>query len=238
MMRTLSGLIARHRRPILIVAAALVAATLLARVLGADPDTLTPWLFLPFLAADLLYLLILAAPSTRHHPDAFEVDGAGFHTPRSGNITLAGVAHLCLLGALALYPSGTSPMGIPLVWAPAIGVAALALYPRALWHGVRLTITPDGLRNDKYAGTVTIPWQSITEINPTDSTGLRLRLSLTSLDQITVTGWTTSRRTLEFDGAGLPFVAATIRHYLANPADRLHIGTPEEHRRLHPAPPA
>ncbi|MBB2943598.1 hypothetical protein FB565_003327 [Actinoplanes lutulentus] len=226
MIRTLSEVIARHRRPILIVTAALVATTLLARALGANPDTLAPCLFLPFLTADLLYLLTLVAPSTRRRPDAFEVDGAGFHTPRTGGVTLVGVAHLCLVGALALDPSGTTPMGIPFSWALAIGVALLALYPRALWHGVRLTITPDGLRNDKYAGTVTIPWQSIAEINPTDSTDQRLRLSLTSPDQVTVTGWTTSRRTLEFNGAGLPFVAATIRHYLNNPADRPHITTP------------
>ncbi|MEU8242687.1 PH domain-containing protein [Actinoplanes missouriensis] len=224
MIRRLSAYVTRRRHPILVVTATLVTGAVLARALGADPDLLAPWLVLLFLTADLLYLVTLVAPSTRRPATAFDVDGGALHTPRTGGLPLVGVAHLALLGLLALNPAGTTPMGIPIPLAVVALLAALALYPRGLWYGVRLTLTPEGLRNEKYAGTVVIPWQAIAGIHLTDSTRARVRLRLADPDQVTVRGWTTSRRTLEFDGVEPSVVAGTISRYLNAPGERPHIG--------------
>ncbi|BAL90135.1 hypothetical protein AMIS_49150 [Actinoplanes missouriensis 431] len=223
MIRRLSTAVARHRRPILVGTATLVTGAVLARALGADPDLLAPWLLLLFLTADVLYLTTLVAPSTRRPATAFDVDGSALHTPRTGGLPLVGVAHLALLGALALDPAGTTPMGIPKPLGVVALIAALALYPRGLWYGVRLTLTPEGLRNEKYAGTVVIPWQAIAGVHLTDSGRVRVRLRLADPDQVTVSGWTTSRRTLEFDGVEPSLVAGTMRRYLAAPGERAHI---------------
>ncbi|WP_229076620.1 hypothetical protein [Actinoplanes sp. DH11] len=220
----LSATIARHRRPILITAALVVTAVVAARALGADPDLLAPWLFLILLGTGLLHLVTLAAPSVRRRPAAFEVDHEAVHTPRTGTVVLGGVAHLAALGLTALFPDETTPMGVPFTPATAVLFAGFALYWRALWYGVRLTLTPDGLRNEKYAGTVTIPWPAVSAPHPTDSTPLRLRLTLTRPDVVEVTGWTTSRRTLEFDGVPVPFVAAAIQHQLNHPDQRATLG--------------
>ncbi|WP_127552860.1 hypothetical protein [Actinoplanes sp. OR16] len=229
MARLLSDAIARHRRPILVVMAVLVAATLLARSLGADPELLAPWLFLTAVTGGLLYALLPLAPSNRKRPDAFDADGRTFRTPPASDVVIAGVTHLSWLGFSVLYGDA---------WVTAVLLAVLALYPRALRHGVRLTLTPDGLYDEKYAGTVTIPWEAVP--TPSSST-TRIRLGIGRPDLVTTTGWTVNRRTLEFGGVGVPFVAAAIEHYRDHPGERVLIGTAEGHGRLkgattHPSP--
>ncbi|MEU4694728.1 hypothetical protein [Actinoplanes sp. NPDC023714] len=217
--------------------AALVAAAVLAPALGADPDLPAPWLVTAGTAAGLLYALAPLAPSMRRSPAAFERDGHSFRTPPSAGPVIAGVAHLSWLGVAALHPAES---GVLLV----LLSATLLLYPRALWHGVRLTLTPDGLHDEKFAGTVTIPWRALSAVTTFDppldpAAGLdrattRVRLSFTRPELVTTTGWTVNRRTLEFAGTDVAFVAAAIRHYLAHPEDRQLIGTAEGHARLLP----
>jgi hypothetical protein len=236
MARTLLAAVARHRRPILIGMVALVAGTSVARRLGADPDLLAPGLILIGTVGGLLYAL-----TSRGSAGAFERDGASFRTPATAGPVIAGVAHLAWFGLIALDIAGPAVRGIPYPVLMALLPALFLLYPRALWHGVRLTLTPDGIRNEKYAGTVTVPWDALSSVrafdpafDPTPSDGgvTRLRLSFARPELVRVTGWTVNRRTLEFGGVSTPLVAAAIQHYVDHPGERALIGTAEGHGRL------
>jgi hypothetical protein len=155
MVRRLAAPLARHRRPILIVTAVLVIASLAARAAGADPDLFAPWLLAGMVSVCVLRLPFSLAPSLRRG----DLDAAGgtARTPPDPTTTLDGAGLMFLLGALALHPTGTTPMGVPIPLGIAAIAVLIALNARGFWHGTRLTITPDGLYSERSAGTLTVP---------------------------------------------------------------------------------
>jgi hypothetical protein len=216
--------IGRQRRKLLVTTAVLVGTALLARLFGANPDDLAPYLAIPAFGVLVTALVVMFAPSSRRPPASFVITEGEFRTPLMGIIPLAGIAHLACLGVFVLYP----------VESPTAALAALlyVCYLRAQWHGVGLTLTPEGLRADKYAGSMTVPWTALEPGQPGYEEG-GVRLALAHPELAGYTG-VVLRRTVLADAVGVPaaFLAAAIRHYAAHPGERAGIGTLEGHERL------
>jgi hypothetical protein len=96
-----------------------------------------------------------------------------------------------------------------------------------LWHGVGVTLTPDGLRVGKLTGTVLVPWEALAVeqfTEPHDHRLLILRYAQPEL--ITVIGRSFDLDRISFNGTSRGLLAAAIRFSRAEPAQRAAIGTP------------
>ncbi|GIE55789.1 hypothetical protein Aoc01nite_11910 [Actinoplanes octamycinicus] len=212
----------RHRRPIVLTAVTLTAAALAARAAGADPDPLAAGLAVPLAVALLLVFPIMVAPVWRKRTGLrLDEPTRSFRTPRTGVVPLFGVIHLTLLGILLLIPADTPKYRL------IVPVAALALlgYARALWYGLGVTLTADGVHADKYTGSLTFPWEALDPDRPPKVVSHEVEIHYHRPDLIRVTGRLVRRRTVITEGIRPELVAAALRHYLAHPAERARIGT-------------
>jgi hypothetical protein len=223
---------ARHRRKLLVAAAVLVGLTLLARLFGAEPDDLAPYLAFPAFGGLVGCLVIMFAPSSRRAPAAFEVTGGEFRTPQMAVVPLAGASHLGLLGVFALYPGEFLEGGAGRRLTIAIAFAMYAGYLRAQWRGFGLVLSPEGLHADKWSGSMTVPWTALKADQPAYEEG-ELELAFDRPEQVVRTGFVV-RRTVPVEGVGVPpgFAVAAVHHYAARPGERAAIGTAEGHERL------
>ncbi|MFC4071468.1 hypothetical protein [Actinoplanes subglobosus] len=224
--------VARHRRKLLVTAAVLVGLALLARLFGADPDDLAPYLGFPAFGVLVACLVVMFAPSSRRAPASFVVTGGGFRTPEIAVVPLAGTAHLGLLGIFALFPGEFLDAGAGRKLLIVIAVVMYAGYLRAQWRGFGLTLTPEGLHADKWSGSMTVPWTALDAGQPAYQEG-ELELAFSRPEQVGYTG-VVVRKTVPVEGLGVPpeFVVAAIHHYVAHPGERTSIGTAEGHERL------
>ncbi len=211
---------------------ALVALALSARLFGADPDDLAPYLGIPAFGVLVANLVIMFAPSSRRPPASFVVADGEFRTPRIAVVPLAGIAHLAFLGVFALYPGEFLDGGPARRLTIVIAVLVYAGYLRAQWHGLGLTLTPEGLRADRYAGSMTVPWTALEAVQPTCEDG-DLKLAVARPELVAHTG-VVLRRTVPTEAVGVPpeFAVAAIHHYAAHPGERAMIGTAPGHERL------
>ncbi|MCU7726599.1 hypothetical protein ODJ79_22945 [Actinoplanes sp. KI2] len=209
---------ARFRRPLFVGGVLLLAATVVAGRLGGDREVLV---FLPagmFVVGAGLAVVTFVAPSTRRPPAALVADGRSLRTPRTVVLGLAAFAHLGLIGMVLLFPAEMSAEGVACI-------AFLFCYLRAVWRGVGLTITAEGLRADKYSGTLTVPWEAMSPVPPKAVMGPAIELTYDRRESARTTGFVLNRRQMLVEGVDPEFVAAAIHHYRTHPEERALIGT-------------
>ncbi|MFG1990255.1 hypothetical protein ACGFJ7_09790 [Actinoplanes sp. NPDC048988] len=198
-------LIVRHRRATLLGGAAVLVVLALAHR-GA----------LLLGAAVVLALLawfVAERPRTPSMP--------GFATPRGPALILAGLAHFALI-ATVLSLGLTEPDRTAWVVLLAATLTPLPFYGYGLWHGTGVTFTSSGVRADRLTGTLFHPWPALAETQPRNDLDGEITVALAGAPEATLT----------FDKTSGAFVAAALRFYLAHPAERAGIGTPEGYRRL------
>ncbi|BCJ46650.1 hypothetical protein GCM10010168_38270 [Actinoplanes ianthinogenes] len=142
--------------------------------------------------------------------------------------TLFGVAHLTLLGLLLLSPAETAQYRIVVPLA-ALGFLA---YLRALWHGLAVTLTQDGVHADKYSGALTFPWTALDPDRPPEVSSHEVRVRYRRPEAARVTHRLVRRGTVVTEGIRPERAAAALRHYLAHPEERARIGTADGLARL------
>ncbi|MEV4344361.1 hypothetical protein AB0J83_07785 [Actinoplanes sp. NPDC049596] len=208
-------LIVRHRRATLLGGAAvLIAAALAGRgaaLIGAA------------VVLALLSWFTAERPRTAAMP--------GFATPRGPAIILAGLAHLALVAAcLSLGLSETDRAAwVVLLLAT---LAPLPFYAYGLWHGAGVALTPAGVRADKLAGSLFIPWSALAGTQPRADLDGEVTVRVDHPAEVTVIGRPAQPDVLIFDGTSAAFVAAALRYYLADPSARGEIGSAGAYRRL------
>lgn len=187
--------------------------------------------------------LVVAALATgwrrnRRPPATFLSDGTGFRTPVHASSLYFG-----LLGPqmFTFFLAGARQAPIGLAGAALLGAVSIATW-RGLWHGVGLTLRPEGIDAARQAGTLHIPWDALATEQPERDPGTPWEIKLAYADpgRVVATGGHLSRDTVVFEGADPDFVAHAIATYAADPARRAAIGTATELTRLHedmPAPP-
>jgi hypothetical protein len=215
----------------------LVAAAGLAGLLMVATALLdvSPYCGIGVLVAGVLAVVLNPDVSAKRTDELVVADG-GFVT-RGGSVATS----WALVGWAAVtetFIGGVHEPGDPLVpWlAVLVAYAApLAACAYGLWHGVGTTLAPGGLRLVKLTGAVHVPWEALaTTAYRQDADPDNGRLILNYADPALIT---TSGRPLDIERAPCvrtrrDFLAAVIRHYIDNPADRAAIGsTTEYHRR-------
>jgi hypothetical protein len=194
-------LIVRHRRATLLGGAAVLVILALAHrgaaLLGVA------------VALALLAWFVAERPRERSMPD--------FATPRGPAVTLAGLAHVALIAA-CLSLGLTEPDRTAWVVLLLGTLAPLPFYLYGLWHGTGVTFIPEGVRADKLAGALFLPWTAFAETQPRND--LDGEITIATHQEPLTTGRPANRDTLIFDKTSAAFVAAAIRFYLAHPAER------------------
>ncbi|WP_433797259.1 hypothetical protein [Actinoplanes sp. CA-252034] len=228
----LQAALARHRRPVLAVATAPILAGLAARWLGTDPDDVMPWLFLVLLAATTLMLTVMWAPSVRRRMPVFLVDERErvFRTPEGGVDVATGVAVLALVGFLTPVPADLFDEDVLRTAAAVLLPLAAAGKVTAAWRTAGLTVSAAGLHAAARFGAMTVPWAALDDEQP-DPTGGRITLELAEPGLVRTSGWVW-RRVIVIESGREAEVAAAIRRYRAEPAERAAIGTRDGYARL------
>ncbi len=186
--------------------------------------------FLSLIFAVVIVVTVLRPDQAR---PAFVVDerSKGLLTPRAGGLPLLGVAMQALVGLGLIIPDDEADLGMPAWTISGFAVVMLAVCARATLIGIGLTIGSDGLRADKFTGTVVVPWEAV-DPGQVWSSPFEVHLRYRAPELVRVTGWVVNPGKLRVDGVVPDFAAATIQHYAANPAERMLIGAPAG--QLHP----
>ncbi|GIM92412.1 hypothetical protein Ato02nite_042050 [Paractinoplanes toevensis] len=225
----------RYNRQVLLGGVALVAAVVLAVLFGVDRSR--PAAGLGVLTGVILVLLLslFFSPTVRHPPAVLLVSEAdrSFGTHRTVVHTLAAVAHLAAFSILLLYPAELWAGGLRDKGAVLVAAGLFACYPRAMWRGLGVVINADGIRAEKFAGVVIVPWEALAAepAEPERGGGVVLTYDRPDLVRV-VGGWSVNRRQLLVEATDVQFLAAVVDHYRANPEERAGIGTPAELDRL------
>ncbi len=231
-----SAAVARHRRAAL--AAGITAATAAwgALVLSDEAGGFLTGLYLGA-AGCLLAAGVTGVADRRRAGRDFTVDGGAFGTHRGATIVLAGLAHIALIAAFGgpgmwlLRSGGFDPAWLVLL---VLTAAPFPVYAAGLWRGVGVTLTAHGLRVDRLAGTLSVPWAAL---EPGDAArpltgGREVALRYARPDLVRARGLVPVRDRFLVEGTTSGFTAAAVRHYAAHPDRRAAIGTAAEHDRL------
>jgi len=225
----------RRRREVLVAAA---ASAVLLMVATAMLDV-SSYYGIGVLVAGVLAFVLNPDVSAKT-TDELIVGGGGFVT-RGGSVATS----WAIVGWAAVtetFIGGVHRPGDPLVaWLAVLTAyaAPLAACAYGLWHGIGTTLTPGGLRLVKLTGAVHVPWEALaTTQYRQDGDPDHGRLILNYADPALIT---TSGHPFDIERAPCPrtrrdFLAAAIRHYLDNPADRAAIGSTAEYTRLRTIP--
>ncbi|GAA2626004.1 hypothetical protein Adu01nite_43990 [Paractinoplanes durhamensis] len=216
---------ARYSRGVLVAGLSIVAAAVLAGLLGVVRPAAITVLVVLTVTPVVLLLATFLTPSIRRPPAAFAVADGAFRTPRTIMYAFCGVAHLGLLGLLVLLTDDFAALSLKDKATYVVGTAFFVIYVPAMWRGVGLTITAEGIRADKHCGTVVVPWAAIGPVPPIGERN-EVRLNYRDPGLVRVSGWTPNRRELLCDGTDAKFAAAAIGYYAAHPEERAGIGTP------------
>lgn len=235
MILRLSAAAHRRRVPILLVAAAVTASVLVAVGLGVAAEAaavvLTAILFMSLILGVIVVFSALRPGQAR---PAFVVDerDQSLRTPRNGGLALLGVTMLAALGIGLIVPDDQADLGFPAWTISVFAAVILAVCARATLTGIGLTIGAEGLRADKFAGSVVVPWDAI-DPGQIWSGPFEVHLRFHAPELVRTTGWVVNPGKLRVDGVVPEFAAATIQHYAGSPAERVLIGAPAG--QLHPS---
>ncbi|BCJ46649.1 hypothetical protein GCM10010168_38280 [Actinoplanes ianthinogenes] len=213
---------------IVLVAAAVTALVVGAVELGAPPEPAAAVLLVIGVGALVPAVAILGAtmrPGQQLPAFVLDERERTLHTPRTGTFPLLNVAMLAMLGVVPVVPDTETDI-LPVMWTVgAVAGAFLILCARVTLRGMGLTLTADGLRADKFFGTVTADWDAV---DPRQIwTGpFEVRLRYRTPDLVRTTGWVVNPNRLRVDGVAPAFAAATIQHYAATEDERFLIGIP------------
>ena len=226
-----SAFLAQRRRAVLLTAAA-VALLLMAL------STVLPGLDLVVLGG-VVALTLLGLASRDSRTDEFVLVDGSFATVRGSVPVTWAVADLGF--AAVVFAEGVREVNAP--WAPWLTLLAAYLLPlvvcgSGLWHGIGITLTPDGLRADKLTGAIFVPWAALSadQFAPTPGDDGHLILRYAHPGQVRKFGFPIDLDRVSFTHTSSDFAAAAIRHYLAHPDRRPAIGTPAGLAALAPDP--
>ena len=173
----------RYRRAIFVLAALGLAALAGVGTLSAREPR---GLLLGMLVATVVLLVLLALVTRiarRSIPTGLEVTGGEFRSPRPAFILGLALPHLCAIAVFVLagswttrYEHAANPGWLLVV---ALSAAPIGLYLPGLWRGIGVILTPDGIRSDRYLGTLTIPWDALAGIQPLQPADARGEVRLT-----------------------------------------------------------
>ena len=196
------------------MAAAVVAAALLAMA-PARP-------VLVGLLVVALLLGVLEALATRPRVDRLVDTGDGFTTPPVSVPVTFGLINLCML-TIGFVLGVRDPGVPPAPWLALLGAyAALpVLYGYGLWHGVGVTLAPDGLHIAKLTGSVFVPWVALHPEqyaqDPADADRGRVVLRIARPELVTTRGWPIDPDRMTVAGVRRDHLAAVIQMYVAEP---------------------
>jgi hypothetical protein len=234
MISRLSAAAHRRRAPLLLAAVAVTALVTGSVRLGlaAEPAAaVLGAMGLVFLVLGLIVVVTVLRPGLARAAFVVDERTPALRTPRAGTLPLLTVTMLAVLGVVLVVPASETDLR-PMVWSlAAVCVVFLAVCARATLIGIGLTISSEGLRADKFTGSVIVPWAAI---DP-DRIGcgpFEVHLRYRDPKLITTTGWVVNTGKLRVDGVTPEFAAATIHHYAGAPEQRVLIGTPPG--QLHP----
>jgi hypothetical protein len=238
MITAVSAAVARHRRATLACGTAAAAAVWAALVASDEAGGFLTGLFLAA-GGCLLAAVVLGITDRRRAGRAFEIPPGGdaFRTPRGGATVLAGLAHVALVAAFAgpgawlLRAGALDPAWLLTV---VLLAAPLPAYAAGLWRGVGVTLTAGGLRVDRLAGTLIVPWAALDPAGAADPLpgGREVALRYARPGLVRTRGVVPVRDRFAVEGTTTGFAAAAIRWYAADPGRPGAIGTAAEHDRL------
>ncbi|BCY07868.1 hypothetical protein L3i22_029560 [Actinoplanes sp. L3-i22] len=221
--------------PLLLIAAVVVALIVIAVALGVPPEPAAVVLIALSILSLILGLLVAVSvlrPGQARPAFVTDEPSRTLRTPRAGTLPLLNIAMLGILGFVLIVPDTETDI-LPMTWSlGAFIVVFLGLCARATLTGIGLTISSEGLRADKFAGTVTVPWAAI-DPGQIWSGPFEVHLRYRAPELIRTSGWVVNPGKLRVDGVVPEFAAATLRHYAAESDQRELIGTPAG--QLHPS---
>jgi hypothetical protein len=227
----------RNRLAVIVGALVALGATAALVIPPTEPRAL--WLGLCIASvAWFVGMAFVAVAVRRRIPPDFVVSGAALSTPRLNLSLIFALFHF--MGLALLIGAGLWPLvheDVFSSWWVALIVALtapLASYLRGLWCGIGVVLSPDGIRSDRFAGTLTIPWAALTDEQPLqpEAASSGVRLAYAWPDLVRRTGIVARPDHIMFDGTHQRTVADTIAYYAAHPQWRPAIGTASEHERL------
>ncbi|MEV6813271.1 hypothetical protein [Micromonospora sp. NPDC051296] len=221
----------RYRRAIFVLAVLGLAAVVAVGTLSPrEPTGLVLGLFVAMVVLLVLLTLVLRV-ARRSVPTGLEVTRCAFRSPRPTFVLGLTLPHLCAIAILVLpglwtarYEQAVDPGWLLVV---ALTAAPIGLYLPALWRGVGVILTPDGIRSDRYLGTLTIPWDALADVQPVQPADARgeVRLTYTRPELVRRTGLPLRRDRIYFEGTDRDLIADAVAHYAAHPAARATIGS-------------
>jgi hypothetical protein len=238
MVTAVSAVLARHRRAVLLAGTAAATAAAIGLMLSDDAGGFLDGLFLAAGLCLAAAVAIRVADRLRAGRDVeIPAGGGAFRTPRGGAPVAAGLAHVALVAAFTgpggwlLRAGAFDPAWLLLL---ILVAAPLPAYAAGLWRGVGVTLTPHGLRIDRLAGTLTVPWEALSApaaARPLPG-GAEVALRYARPDLVRARGVVPVRDRFAVEGTTAAFAAAAVNRYAAAPDRRAAIGTPAELRRL------
>ncbi|WP_146605618.1 hypothetical protein [Micromonospora craterilacus] len=221
----------RYRRAIFVLAVLGLAAVVAVGTLSPrEPTGLILGLFVAMVVL-LVLLMLVVRVARRRVPTGLEVTGGAFRSPRPSFFLGLVLPHLCAIAIFVLPGSWTAryehvvdPNWLLVV---ALSAAPIGLYLPGLWRGVGVILTPDGIRSDRYLGTLTIPWDALADVQPVQPADARgeVRLTYTRPELLRRTGLLPHRDRIYFEGTDRDLIADAVAHYAAHPAARSTIGS-------------
>ncbi|KUL25136.1 hypothetical protein [Actinoplanes awajinensis] len=231
----LSAATDRRRALIPLLAAAVTAALVAASHLpGGQIPAVLALLVECLTGVGLGLAVTVAAQRTAQAAPAFVVDERtpALHSTRTGALPLLSVAMVSVLGIAVVLPP-LDPELRPVMWPlGAFAAVFLILCGHGILRGLGVSLTPDGVRADKLAGAVTVPWEAVDPVQIW-SGPFEVRIRYRRPELVRTTGWVVNPNRFRVDGSSPAFTAATVQHYAANPDQRVLIGAPAG--QLHPS---